>query len=418
MKKFLFLWLLAAIPLAAQEIARPTELPGNPFFVKKTWIIGGAGPWDYLTMDPDAHQLFIAHGQQVQVVDVDTGSVVGEIPGFAEARSIALDNSGEFGYVSDGLASQLKVIDRRTFKVVASVPTGSSPRAVVYEPRTGLVFVVGGAPLPQSPGAGGQRSTQSFINPEIKSTITVIDAQEWTVLATILMPGSLGFAQTGGTGQVYISIVDRNQIARIDAPVFAARLQADAADAEAAQTGQDAAQSGGAAQGGRGVMLDWSGRPGAIQNPGGRISFFSLGPECQGPRALAVDSSHLRLFVACDDMKMAVLKADSGDLVASLPTGPGTDAIAYDPDRGLIYAANGGANGTLTIVHQDVTDTYSVIQNLPTRQRARTLAVDPATGAVYLVTDYRGIDLTTPGGIGTLKTTPVSGSFQVLMVGH
>jgi hypothetical protein len=59
-----------------------------------------------------------------------------------------------------------------------------------------------------------------------------------------------------------------------------------------------------------------------------------------------------------------------------------------------------------------------VIQNLPTRERARTLAVDPSTGDVYLVTDYYGVDLTKPGTIGSMKATPISGSFQVLVVGH
>jgi len=54
----------------------------------------------------------------------------------------------------------------------------------------------------------------------------------------------------------------------------------------------------------------------------------------------------------------------------------GTDAVGFDPGRGLIYIANGGANGSLTVIRQDVTDTYAVIQDLPTRQRARTLAVN------------------------------------------
>jgi len=59
-----------------------------------------------------------------------------------------------------------------------------------------------------------------------------------------------------------------------------------------------------------------------------------------------------------------------------------------------------------------------VIQNLPTRQRARTLAVDSDTGQIFLVTDYAGVNLAQPGGIGTLKSAAVSGSFQVLVVGH
>jgi DNA-binding beta-propeller fold protein YncE len=105
-------------------------------------------------------------------------------------------------------------------------------------------------------------------------------------------------------------------------------------------------------------------------------------------------------------------------LVTSLPTGPDAESIGYDPDHGLIYTANAGAGGTLTIIHQDITDTYAVIQNLPTLLRARTLAVNPLTGMVYLVTDLLEMDLTKPGGIGTLKATPTKGSFQVLVVGN
>jgi DNA-binding beta-propeller fold protein YncE len=148
------------------------------------------------------------------------------------------------------------------------------------------------------------------------------------------------------------------------------------------------------------------------------MSIFNLGSGCLEPQGLAIDSSHQRLFAACNNMKMVVLNAATGELVASLPTGPGTDAIGYDQGRGLIYTANGGADGSLTVIHQDVTDTYAVIQILPTRRRARTLAVNPVTGEVYLVTDLLGVNLAQPGTIGTLQTAPVKGSFQVLVIGN
>ena len=148
------------------------------------------------------------------------------------------------------------------------------------------------------------------------------------------------------------------------------------------------------------------------------MRLFGLGSACREPRSLAVDGAHQRVFAACDNMKLAVMNAGSGEAVTSMPIGPGTDAVGYDPGRGLIYTANGGAQGTLTIVRQDVTDSYAIIQNLPTRQRARTLAVNTDTGEVYLVTDYAGVDLAQPGNIGSLKTRPVEGSFQVLVIGH
>ena len=99
-----------------------------------------------------------------------------------------------------------------------------------------------------------------------------------------------------------------------------------------------------------------------------------------------MDTAHERLFAACSNLRMLVLNAADGQTVSVLPIGPGADAIGYDPDRGLIFTANGGSDGSLTIIRQDVTDTYSVIQTLPTRQNARTLAIDPSNGEVYLTT--------------------------------
>jgi hypothetical protein len=114
-----------------------------------------------------------------------------------------------------------------------------------------------------------------------------------------------------------------------------------------------------------------------------------------------------------------VLNADTGDAVASLTTGPGDDVLGYDQERGLLFVANGAGYGSLTIVRQDGNmDSYEVIQNLPTRARARTLAVDSSTGKVYLVTDNYGVDLSKPGGIGTMKAVPIGGSFQVIVVGQ
>ena len=453
MKRFLALCLLGCGALPAQQTPGATDLPGDPFFVKKTWVIGGIGNWDYLTMDPVARQLFIAHGSVVQVVDVETGTLAGQVTGLRGARAIALDDAGQFGYVSDGPAGQVKVFDRHTFALVAAIPTGPAPRALVFDPQNRLLFAVCTAPVtetqaqpsanrlatpPNSAASAGVRNglQRTAAGGEIRSSVTVIDAETRQPLGEILMPGRLGFAQTDGHGQIFINIMSRNQVARLDAQSIAALLGRRADRVAAAQTAvaqaaaahpapaqpnpahPNPAPSGPAKQTAAPQVLDWSHESSQPNSADSRLLFFQLGPACLEPSALAVDGGHQRLFVACNNRTMAVLNADTGELVASLPTGPGTEAIGYDAGRGLIYAANGGANGSLTIVRQDVTDTYAVIQNLPTRQRARTLAVNTATGEVYLVTDLLGVNLAEPGGIGTLKTAPMSGSFQVLAVGH
>jgi len=109
------LGLLACSTLAAQTVPLATDLPSHPFFIRTTWYIGGAGNWDYLTMDAQAGRLYIAHGTAVQAVDVDSGKLVGEIDGFYEARQVALDDTGQFGFVSDGGQGKVAVFDRQTF---------------------------------------------------------------------------------------------------------------------------------------------------------------------------------------------------------------------------------------------------------------------------------------------------------------
>ena len=129
MKNLLAITLLACTALPAQQTPAPTELAASPFFIKNTWIIGGAGNWDYLTVDPQSSQLLIAHGPVVQVVDTETGTLAGQVTGLRFAHSIALDDTGEFGFVSDGPANQVAIFDRRTFKIFARIPTGPGPRA-------------------------------------------------------------------------------------------------------------------------------------------------------------------------------------------------------------------------------------------------------------------------------------------------
>jgi hypothetical protein len=87
MKRLFGLCLLASATLTSQQVPGAAELPSHPFFIKKTWFIGGVGNWDYLTMDPAAQQLFIAHGAQVQVVDVASGAVAGTVSGFQAAHA-------------------------------------------------------------------------------------------------------------------------------------------------------------------------------------------------------------------------------------------------------------------------------------------------------------------------------------------
>jgi DNA-binding beta-propeller fold protein YncE len=425
MRRFLALFLLGCTTLAAQVPfpANSTALPDHPFFIKNTWIIGGTGNWDYLTMDPVAERLFIAHGPEVQVVDVDTGKLAGTVRDLEEAHSIALDSTGELGYVSDGPADEIKVFNRRSFEIVGRVPTGPAPRSIALDPANSLLVAVCSgppateqqSPVDQRTGRPSQPHSSQQANPREhpRSILTIIDTQTREELAQILVAGRYTYAEGDGRGKVYIAIQDRNEIAQLDLDALGEELRRTSA------SNSGVPSDGAAMWRSEPLHIDWS--DGTRPPSGGiHLRLFRLSSDCAQPAALAVDARDMRVFTACGNMKLAVLNTNTGATVTTLPIGPEALAVGYDPDRSLIYSSNGGGDGTLTIIRQDVTDSYAVIQTLPTRQQARTLAVNPSNGQVYLVTVIQVAKLGPPprNGIGKLKVVPQDSSFQVLAVGN
>jgi YVTN family beta-propeller protein len=167
----------------------------KPYSVLTQWKIGGEGGWDYLTSDPAAHRLYVTHGPRVEVLDSDTGKVVGSITGLKGTHGVALDDSGKYGYVSDGGSNTVVVFDRSTFATVASIPAGTNPDGIVFEPKTKTVWAFNGR----------------------SSNATVIDTAQRTAVATIALSGKPEFPVADGTGTVFVNIETRNEIVRFDA---------------------------------------------------------------------------------------------------------------------------------------------------------------------------------------------------------
>ena len=165
-----------------------------PFHVDSTWKLGGDGSWDYMTVDPAAHLLYIARLNRIMVVDTQTGKLAAEIGGLQHAHGVAFDDKGKVGYISDGGAGTVIVFDRATKQKLATIPVGKNPDAVLFEPTKRLVFVFNGA----------------------SNDANVIDAATNKVVATIAMPGKPEFAVTDGAGHVYVNIETTSQVLRID----------------------------------------------------------------------------------------------------------------------------------------------------------------------------------------------------------
>jgi YVTN family beta-propeller protein len=162
---------------------------------------------------------------------------------------------------------------------------------------------------------------------------TVIDSATKQVVATVALPGKPEFPVADGKGSVFVNIEDKNEIAHLDAKSHK-------------------------------LLAEWP-----------------IG--CESPSGQAIDVANNRLFSVCDGKKMAVVDAASGKVVASPEIGEGPDAAAFDPNTQNAFSSNG--DGTLTVVHQNSADSYSVAQNVSTQRSARTMALDPKTGKIYLV---------------------------------
>jgi DNA-binding beta-propeller fold protein YncE len=105
--------------------------------------------------------------------------------------------------------------------------------------------------------------------------------------------------------------------------------------------------------------------------------------DCANPTGLAIDVEGHRLFSVCANQTLAVTDSVSGKAIARVVIGRGPDGIAYDPDLGMLFTAN-GIDGTLTVIRQDSPDDYRVLATVTTQVSARTLALDPATHRIYL----------------------------------
>jgi DNA-binding beta-propeller fold protein YncE len=145
------------------------------------------------------------------------------------------------------------------------------------------------------------------------------------------------------------------------------------------------------------------------------VSRWPLAP-CQEPTGLALDAAKRRLFVGCSNERMAVVDADTGKLLATLPIGRGVDGTAFDPGEGLAFSSNG--EGTLTVVREDAPGHFVVVENVKTQPGARTLALDPVAHRIYLSTARFGPPPPPTPGQPHPRGAVQPGSFVILVVGR
>ncbi len=299
--------------------------PEAGFSVIKKIPIPGQGSFDYLTVDEAARRLYVSHGTEVEVLDIDSLSIVGKIQNTAGVHGIAISPETGRGFVSDGQASTVTIFDLKTLKPIGDVPTGQKPDAIIYDPATSRVFAFNGG----------------------SNSATVIEAATGKVAGTVNLDGGPEFAAADANGYIFNNLEDESQVLKINSRELK-------------------------------VEQRWPTAP------------------CKSPSSMAMDRANHRLFIGCRSKVMAVINADNGQVITTVPIGDHVDATAFDTETKLIFNSNG--EGTISVIHQDSVDKYSLVETVKTLPRAKTMALDLKTHRLFL-------------------STVENGQFEVLVVG-
>ena len=178
------------------QLAQSAQSDGGPQFkLVSKYNVGGEGRWDLLTFDSKHRRLYVSRATHVQVIDADSGKVVGDIPGTDGVHGIALADEFNVGFTSNGKSNSVTVFDLTTLNIIASVQiSGMNPDVIIYEPKSKHIFAFNG------------RSTNA----------TVIDAATHKEINTISLPGKPELAVSNEAGHIFVNIEDKSEIVVID----------------------------------------------------------------------------------------------------------------------------------------------------------------------------------------------------------
>ena len=269
-------------------------------------------------------------------------------------------------YIAHG--DRLAVLDARSAAIVGEVPgitggshgtgvsvatgegftdDGGKGEAIAFDLKTLAVTHHIPAAADADAVASDSATGHIFVIEGDPGTISVIDPKTDTVVATIAAGEKLEYAAGDGRGIVFVAGEEKSDLVKIDA-----RRNT--------------------------VLAHWP------------------TPNCTSPHGLAVDPAGERVFMGCTNSLMMVVDARSGRIVAELPIGKGSDAVAFDPVRRRVFSSN-GRDGTITVYQQTSPDAYAALPPITTAVSGRTMAVDPDSGRLFVVaadTDPAA----TPGG--------------------
>jgi DNA-binding beta-propeller fold protein YncE len=297
-------------------------------------------------------------------VALTAAALAANAPGYHVATTYKIGGDGGWDYLTVDAdarrlfisrATHVMVMDADSGKIVGDIPDTPGVHGIALAPELGRGFISNGREgtvsifdLKTLAVSGkvkaGDNPDAILYDPATRRVFTfngrsqdstAIDAASGKVLGTIKLDGKPEFAASDAKGEIFVNIEDKSELTAIDPQ----KLE---------------------------VKAKWP-----------------LAP-CTEPSGLSIDRKNRRLFVGCDNKMMAVVDADSGKVLATPAIGDGVDATTFDPETGLAFASCG--EGVLTVVNEESPNKFSVAENVPTQDGARTLALDAKTHNIFVVT--------------------------------
>jgi DNA-binding beta-propeller fold protein YncE len=184
-----------AFLLAVLSISAVWAVEMSPLYrVLRSIAVAGDGGWDYLAVDTASRKLYVSHGDRVNVLDIDSEAVRGQIDGLSGVRGIAFAPKQHRAFITEGLADRVTMVNTDTLKKLGTVTVGMNPDAVIYDPATDHIFV----------------------NNNSGASTTVLDARTGAVLSTIALGGNTEYATADGTGHVFVNLEEENETLDLD----------------------------------------------------------------------------------------------------------------------------------------------------------------------------------------------------------
>ena len=184
---------MTAIKIALIALALSLAPFQSGYKVETRYSVPGDGGFDYVTIDSTARRLYLTHGTQVDVIDPDTGKLIGTIADTPGVHGVALANEFKHGFTSNGRENKVSMFDPTTLQLISKIEVGKGPDGIYYDPSTKRVFT----------------------NNHGSHDITAIDAKSGQVVGTIKVEGD-GESAVIADGLVYVNLEDTNEVAVFD----------------------------------------------------------------------------------------------------------------------------------------------------------------------------------------------------------